>query len=1719
MKPLVTISSSARSGAFCAQFFLSASADFKLMQHAANHNLLLSSLQTRFTLLTFNLLDMKKFVCLHMRLLFVSLWVCIGLSIGATAQVNDIVTENLLTGNLPSEWDIEGSGDLSIQGFATDISYNVGDVASFKIKTTAPSYTVKIYRLGYYQGNGARFISNATFIEPLPQIQPACFSDPATGLLDCGTWAESANWAIPLDAVSGVYLAKLTRTDDLSKSSHIVFIVRDDSSTSDLLFQTSDATWQAYNVYGDTGSNGKSLYTGAGGKASKVSYNRPFYTRAGGGGGGPSEDWLFNSEYPMIRFLEKNGYDVTYTTNVDSDRMGNLIQNHKVFMSVGHDEYWSKGMRDHVTNARNAGTHLAFFSGNEMYWKTRWENSQVQTAKSHRTLVCYKEGSLGENQCNGKCDNTTTEWTGLWRSGCEFPTSDGCNPENALTGQISWDGSTGTMEVPSTYKNLRFWRNTSVAGLANGAVAILANNSLGYEWNPEQEAYRSSYPAGRIILSKTVLHGNTHYLSLYKHVNGTKKSLVFGAGTVQWSWGLDDQHDRGNDPVSPAMQQATVNLFADMGAQPGSIQAGLTPATSSTDDTAPILTVATPVAGFSIPAGTDFNINGTASDDNTVAGIEISTNGGVTWHLATGTTTWNFNWTPTAQGAATVMLRVFDDSGNISTITTISGTVTVATPQPCPCTVFQPADSPGPSVYNDGQPIQLGMRFTADVNGFVTGVRFFKHPENTGTHTGQLYSAAGILLAQVIFSNETASGWQEALFSSPVAITATTPYIISYHSATGRYSAVNPFFDTEKINGHLRGLADSDPAPNGIYKYTASPAFPTDNYQSSNYYVDVVFNTENQTDATPPLVVSTAPGNNGNNINIHAGINVTFNEALDAGTVSGNTIRLLQAGVPVAASVSYASATLTAILTPDVPLSYATAYTIEVAGGAADPRVKDAAGNALATTFTSVFTTKTAPVILPSPNEGPGGPILVISSSANPFSRYPVEILRAEGFNSFAAKDIAEITATPSLLNNYDVIVLGEIPLSPDHVASFTAFVNAGGTLIALKPDNQLATLLGITSVAGTLSDKYIRVNTANGPGVGIVDETIQFHGAANLYTLNGAVSLAYLHSDANTATINPAVTLNEPGGNGGKAIAFAYDLARSIVYTRQGNPLWAGQKRDGQDGPIRSDDMFFPDWIDFNKVAIPQADEQQRLLANIILQSNMHKKPLPRFWYLPRGLKAAVVMTGDDHAAGGTIGRFDDYLAKSITNDQAAVDNWTAIRSTSYIFPGTPISVAQVTDYQDKGFEIALHLNTNCAGYDAASLQQFFTDQMASLSTQLPNLATPSTNRTHCIAWSDWATKPKIELANGIRFDVNYYYWPQTWVNDRPGMFTGSGMPMRFADLDGTLIDVYQGATQLTDESGINYATHIATLLDNALSSKGYYGVFTANMHTDVNGSNSSNGSDAIVTAAKNRNIPVISARQMLQWLDGRNNSSFANMTWNGNVLHFDINTASGSANLRAMLPVESDGGELSGITFNGNPLPFTNEMIKGMNYAFFPAGTGSYIAMYNADNVPPQISNITVTQSIAGSATISWTTNEAATSKVDYGTLPNQLTMNEASVSLVTMHNITLNGLTSGTTYHFRVTATDVALNSATAPAEPAAPGNFATPVPACFEDLSSTQFNLGTFGNNTIAGTEGVTLKPKKEEFTTLPPTTEWQSFPWNAGGTSTITDGKIVVNGAR
>ena len=713
-------------------------------------------------------------------------------------------------------------------------------------------------------------------------------------------------------------------------------------------------------------------------------------------------------------------------------------------------------------------------------------------------------------------------------------------------------------------------------------------------------------------------------------------------------------------------------------------------------------------------------------------------------------------------------------------------------------------------------------------------------------------------------------------------------------------------------------------------------------------------------DNSAPTVQAANPSSSEFGISVSTPIRVTFRKPMRPNTINSSTIRLRDSEDRIVpATVIYRPDTHSATLKPATPLEHSATYKVTVDGGPAG--VQDRRGRTLASDLSWSFTTGAPPASPPS--EGPGGPILVVCSSSNLFSRYYAEILRNEGLNEFAVLDISLVTAAK--LKEYDIVILGEFPLDREQIEMFVDWVREGGNLIAMRPDKRLAEQVGLKDIGAVLRDGYLSINTNQEPGIGLVNETLQFHGPADLYESHGTTTLSTLYRDATAATGSPAVVLKKLGS--GQLAAFTYDLARSVAYTRQGNPAWAETERDGIP-PMRSDDLFYgpavadpkPNWVDLSKVAIPQADIQQRFLVNLTLYMNFRKKPLPRFWYFPHGFKAIVIMTGDDHGHGGTLGRFLALWAKDRPNCSLA--NWECVRATSNIYSGT-ISDAQAADLTREGFEIGLHLYTKCLDWPKETVtgpggtavtriswsaaDALYARQLAEFRAAYPDLPAPRTSRVDCVTWGDYDTQPQVELQHGIRLDTNYYYWPPKWVDNQPGMFTGSGMPMRFAKLDGGLIDVYQAATQMTDESGQTYPFTIDALLSKALGPEEYYGAFTANMHTDYA---ASAGSDAIIAAAQARRVPIVSAKQMLTWLDGRNGSSFQKMSWDRQNLDFTISVGEGGNGIRTMLPTKSVAGTLNEIMCDHKFISYTTRVVSGVEYAEFSSPPGNCRAAYSS-------------------------------------------------------------------------------------------------------------------------------------------------------------------------
>jgi hypothetical protein len=863
---------------------------------------------------------------------------------------NAIACENSKPGTPQTQWDVKKGEGTTIQGFADPFSVNLGGTINFKIESPASSYTIDIYRMGYYAGDGARLVTSLTPNISVSQNQPACNTDTATGLVDCSNWGVSASWTVPTDLVSGVYFAHIYRTDGTSDENQIPFVVRDDSSHSDILFKTNDETWQAYNDWG-----GYSLYTGtatgtagshvAAGRATQVSYDRPFATRFDNPFG---QDFFFSTEFPMIQFLEENGYDVSYIDQgtVASSQGASLIEQHKIFVAAGHDEYWSGSEVANVTAARNAGVNLAFFTGNEVYWKTRFASDGA--AEDSRTLITYKE-SLDSAQ---KDPSDPPTWTGAWYDPRFSPPGDGGRPQNALTGQL-WTVNSGTsaITVPSQYAALRFWRNTAVANLQPGQTATLTNETLGYEW--DQDVDNGFRPAGEFDLSSTTVASPqvvidyqqdfssatvTHHLTYYRASSG---ALVFEAGTVQWAWGLNSNHDGDAQPAtSSIMQQATVNVLADMGnVQPVTLMSGLVAATDSTDTTPPTSTITSPTAGAAINNGSTVTITGAATDagGGVVAGVEVSTDGGSTWHpvttisAAATTVNWSYTWPATGLGNVTIESRATDDSGNIEKP---SGGVTVSVG--CPCGLYGQDYTPSVTSENDSTPLELGVKFTSSVSGWVAGVRFYKGAGNNGTHTGSLWSASGTQLAMGTFTNETASGWQTLLFANPVQISANTVYVASYYDPDGRYANdLNQFYPAITGSADLQPL-DSPPLSavqatgsvgNGVFN-AGGPGFPTSTYMGTGYGVDVIFDTT-QPQGAPPAVTGETPYPGSSSNPVTTDPTVTFSKAVVPSTVS---FTVTDSAGSVPGTVSLDSTNTVATFTPNSPLPAGTTFTASVSG-------------------------------------------------------------------------------------------------------------------------------------------------------------------------------------------------------------------------------------------------------------------------------------------------------------------------------------------------------------------------------------------------------------------------------------------------------------------------------------------------------------------------------------------------------------------------------------------------------------------------------------------------------------------------------------------------------------------------------------------------------------------------------------------------------------------
>jgi hypothetical protein len=393
---------------------------------------------------------------------------------------------------------------------------------------------MEIYRIGWYNGVGGRLMQSVGSLAGATQTVP---EPDAVGTVAC-KWPVAYTLNVPDTWTSGVYLVKLINTEGWQNYIH--FVVRDDARASDLMFQCSVTTYQAYNNFGS-----KSLYPDNsvnGDAARKVSFDRPYSTI----GALHFYDW----EMPALRFLEKNGYDVSYCTNLDLHSNPNLLDKRKAFLSTGHDEYWSMPMYDNALSARNKGKHLAFFGGNAVYWQIRLESSAEGVPD--RIITCYK----GYYKEDPEFPGPTTTY--LWRELIPGnPTSAISRPENQLIG-IMYDSFVNVPVGQSfvvansdywVYAGTGFSDGTSVPGI------------VGYEW--DKRSSNGLEPAGLVQLSNSAVV-NEDKESSYSHsaiYQASSGAWVFASGTIYWCYALDFCGFQTTDLRNAGIQQATRNVL------------------------------------------------------------------------------------------------------------------------------------------------------------------------------------------------------------------------------------------------------------------------------------------------------------------------------------------------------------------------------------------------------------------------------------------------------------------------------------------------------------------------------------------------------------------------------------------------------------------------------------------------------------------------------------------------------------------------------------------------------------------------------------------------------------------------------------------------------------------------------------------------------------------------------------------------------------------------------------------------------------------------------------------------------------------------------------------------------------------------------------------------------------------------------------------------------
>ncbi len=432
-----------------------------------------------------------------------------------------------------SAWRITGNQTpTNIEGYASKVSVNQGNSFTLFVSTTSNSYVVEAFRMGYYQGLLGRLIWTSPTLTGFQQ--PACPILKPSNTVECN-WKPSLTIKTNSSWFPGDYLLKLVGNNGAQK--WVPITVRNDQSNAAVVVVNAVTTWEAYNLYG-----GYDLYSGPNGysdRATKVSFDRPYDYYFGQGAAD-----FYGNELPLVALVEKMGLNVTYITDVDLQKRPSLISNHRVLISLGHDEYYSPQMRHALTVAQQNGTNLMFLGANAIFRRIRFESTSLGP---DRIEVNYRVASL--DPMNGVNNaEVTTNW----------PAGPDPRPESALIG-IQYACNPVRYDMVITDPSSWIFANT---GLKFGSRI---HNLVGSEYDGF-DPY-SPYPSSlQLLANSPVLCRNQPGFSDMSYYTTPQGEGVFATGTNLWVAALGSPCPTfmGNCPIAPVVQ-ITKNVLTAFG--------------------------------------------------------------------------------------------------------------------------------------------------------------------------------------------------------------------------------------------------------------------------------------------------------------------------------------------------------------------------------------------------------------------------------------------------------------------------------------------------------------------------------------------------------------------------------------------------------------------------------------------------------------------------------------------------------------------------------------------------------------------------------------------------------------------------------------------------------------------------------------------------------------------------------------------------------------------------------------------------------------------------------------------------------------------------------------------------------------------------------------------------------------------------------------------------